>query len=161
MDDELMECKQTAEKCKKLSRKMLDGLKTECDAFFGGKYFFENSWRPVIENKVKKIIELEKLIKWLDGRIEECEVTLLYFCPADKTDSYTNGMFSTFKSELGEWAFLRAMRDLLESSLCTEGQRQNIEYALKKEYHLHYNPVTEAYCVHKEEEDDNEGLGTD
>lgn len=160
MSDEIMQDEQIIEQAEKLAKRMLDGLKKECDAFFGGHYFFENTWRSAIENNVKQVIELDKLVKWIDGRLADCEIPLLYFCPADKTDKYTNGMFCSFKGALGEWALLKAMRNLLTCPLCTDAQRQNIEYTLKKEYGLRYNPIMQVYCAHKDdnkkENDENE-----
>lgn len=107
--------------------------------------FFSFAWREAESEILEKASRFEKLAVWLDKEIELCSDLINIFCPADKTEIYTNSMKEEYLSQVQKFAVLIHLRELLIDSRTTNKQRENIEYTLEKLYGVRYSKEFEDF----------------
>lgn len=107
--------------------------------------FFAFAWREAQGEVLKQASRFALLAEWLDKEIELCGNLINVFCPADRTEWYTNGMKDEYLQQIQKFAVLTHLRELLIDERTTNAQRENIEYTACKLYGIRYSEELEDY----------------
>lgn len=134
-----------AEKLKRdrLADKILKAIRSNLNNGFCD--YFSYAWREKIGEMLTTESKYTKLVQWLEKEIEQELSMVNIFCPADRTDDYTNGFFKTYMEHMQGLAVKIHARELLLDSRTTTQMRENIEYTICKVYNVHYSDFLNDY----------------
>ncbi len=137
MDDEEKRARERLEEkiVKSIRNKLNDGF---CE-------YFSYAWREKVDEMLKEESRYSKLVKWLDKEIEETVSLINVFCPADRSEDYTNDYFRTYKELMQNLAIMIHCRELLLDERTTTKMRENIEYTVCKLFNIHFSEFLNNY----------------
>jgi hypothetical protein len=109
------------------------------------KIFFSYAWRENITEMLSNESKYQKLVEWINKRIESEQIALNVFNPADKSNEYTNEQFNAYKTACQNIAMLINIKYIILDNKCTIQMRENCEYAICKIFNVHYNEFLNIY----------------
>ena len=119
----------------RLANKILQSIRNK---FYDSSFeYFSYAWREKVDEMLTTESRFTKLVEWLDKEIEQKLSLVNVFCPADRTDDYTNQFFQTYTEQMKDIAVMTHCRELLLDSRTTTQMRENIEYTICKVYGIH------------------------
>lgn len=107
--------------------------------------YFSYAWREKVNEMLTEESRYTKLVQWLDKEIEQTLSIVNVFCPADKTESYTNKFFQTYLEQMKNFAVMIHFRELLLDEKTTTKMRENLEYTVCRLYGIHYSEFLNDY----------------
>lgn len=124
-------------------RKVLRKIEKELNNSF--IQYFSYGWREKISEILTTETKYSKLIERINKEIEDKISMANVFCPADKTEDYTNDFFRNYMDAMRDFAVLIHLRELLLDERTTTQMRENIEYTIEKVFGIKYNKFFEDY----------------
>lgn len=100
--------------------------------------FFSCAWREKIEEFLDEESRFLKLLDWIKKEIKINQSSINILNPADKDGSYQIRFFKHYKEACKNIAMLLNLQCILLDSRCTTKMRENIEYAICKEFNINF-----------------------
>ena len=107
--------------------------------------YFSYAWKQNIGEMLENESKYASLVSWIDKEIETCKTIINIFCPADKTEDYTNADIRNYLSYIQKFSVLTHCKLLLLDGRSDIKMRENIEYALCKLYNISYSEELNNY----------------
>lgn len=107
--------------------------------------YFNYAWREKITECLNEENKYNKLIEWINERIDLNKININIFNPADRTEQYTNGFFELYRKSCEEMAMLINLKIIILDKRCSIQMRENVEYAVCKIFNVYYNKELDSY----------------
>lgn len=127
----------------RVAKKILTAIRNKLNDGFCE--YFSYVWREKVIETLTEESKYTKLVRWLDREIEQTASTVNIFCPADKTENYSNKFFQTYLEQMKNLAVMIHFRELLLDERTTTQMRENLEHTVCKLYGIHYSEFLDDY----------------
>lgn len=87
----------------------------------------------------------DKLIKWLNKKIEEKMLSVNKFLFVNRDDKEYDNLLDNSREQLSDISFMIYLRELLLDEKSTTQMRENIEYTICKVFGTKYSEYLEDY----------------
>lgn len=130
---------------KRLTDKVINAIQKVLKSKLGE--YYSCAWRENIKELLETESKYTKLVKWLDGEIEQRLLMINVFCPADRNENYTNNDFKIYSEQMKDLAIMVHCKELLNDERTTTKMRESIEYTICKIYGVHYSEYLKEYVI--------------